>query len=82
VLLPGFVVLAGRNSLSCYVLQGVLAGLIFGGYGLGLFGKIGQMTLLPLSIGIAVAAMAIVAGLARRFGQAPLELVLRRVTYG
>jgi uncharacterized protein len=82
VLLPGFVVLAGRNSLSCYVLQGVLAGLIFGGYGLGLFGKIGKMTLLPLSIGIAVASMAIVAGLARRFGQAPLELVLRRVTYG
>jgi uncharacterized membrane protein YeiB len=40
------------------------------------------MALLPLSIGIAVVSMAIVAALARRFGQAPMELVLRRMTYG
>jgi len=40
------------------------------------------MALLPLSIGIAVVSMAIVAALARRFGQAQMELVLRRVTYG
>lgn len=80
--LPDWAVLAGRNSLSCYVLQGVLAGLIFGGYGLGLFGRLGQMSLLPVSLAVAVASMTLVAALARRFSQGPLELILRRVTYG
>jgi uncharacterized protein len=80
--LPGFVVLAGRNSLSCYVLQGILAGVLFGGYGLGLFGQLGQAVLLPLSVVIAGLAMALVAAVARRAGQGPLEWLLRRVTYG
>jgi uncharacterized protein len=80
--LPGFVMLAGRNSLSTYVLQGVLAGVLFGGYGLGLFGQLGQAVLLPLSVALAVLAMALVAAVARVAGQGPLEWVLRRATYG
>lgn len=80
--LPEWAVLAGRNSLSCYVSQGVLAGLIFAGYGLGLFGRLGQMALLPVSLLVALASMALVATIARRFGHGPLELILRRVTYG
>ncbi|MCU0909445.1 MAG: DUF418 domain-containing protein, partial [Rhodobacteraceae bacterium] len=80
--LPGFVVLAGRNSLSCYVLQGILAGVLFGGYGLGLFGQLGQAVLLPLSVALAVLAMLMVAAVARRTGQGPLEWLLRRATYG
>ena len=78
--LPAFVALAGRNSLTCYVLQGVLAGLVFGGYGLGLFGDLGQMAILPVSVAIAFLSMALVATWARRFGQGPLEWLLRRVT--
>lgn len=80
--LPNWAVLAGRNSLSCYVLQGVLAGLILGGYGLGLFGSLGQMVLLPVSLAVAFASMILVAVFARQFGHGPLELILRRVTYG
>ena len=80
--LPDWGRLAGRNSLSCYVLQGVLAGLISGGYGLGLFGNLGQMTLLPVSLAIALVSMILVAAFARRVGRGPLEVVLRRVTYG
>lgn len=80
--LPEFMVLAGRNSLSSYVLQGILAGLLFGGYGLGLFGQIGQLALLPLALAIALASMALVAASARASGHAPLERLLRRVTYG
>lgn len=80
--LPGVLVLAGRNSLSSYVLQGILAGLVFSGYGLGLFGALTQAALIPVSIGLALAAMLIVGIFARLFGRAPLEALLRRVTYG
>jgi uncharacterized protein len=80
--LPDWAVLAGRNSLSCYVLQGVLAGLVLGGHGLGLFGSLGQMNLLPISLAVAFASMTLVANFARRFGHGPLEAILRRVTYG
>lgn len=80
--LPGFLILAGRNSLTCYVLQGILAGLVFGGYGLGLFGTLGQMALLPLSLGLTVLSMVLTSVFARVFGHGPLELLLRRVTYG
>lgn len=80
VRMPAFVVLAGRNTLTCYVLQGVLAGLVFGGYGLGLFGALGQMAILPLSVAIALLSMGLVAAWAQRFGQGPLEWLLRRVT--
>jgi uncharacterized protein len=79
---PVWLVLGGRNSLSCYVLQGVLAGLVFGGDGLGLFGRLGHAALLPLSLGLAVVAMLLVSGFASRFGRGPLEALLRRVTYG
>lgn len=80
--LPDFIILAGRNSLTCYVLQGILAGLVFGGYGLGLFGALGQMALLPLSLGLTALSMALTSAFARVFGHGPLELLLRRVTYG
>ena len=80
--LPAILVLAGRNSLSSYVLQGVLAGLIFGGYGLGLFGHFGQAWLVPISIALALTAMVMVGLFARRIGRGPLEILLRRVTYG
>lgn len=82
VSLPKFMVLAGRNSLSSYVMQGILAGLIFGGYGFGLYDQIGHLLLIPLAIAIALISMALVAWMARSSGQAPLERLLRRITYG
>ncbi|MBG37012.1 MAG: hypothetical protein CMH92_14530 [Oceanicaulis sp.] len=80
--LPSILVLAGRNSLSSYVLQGVLAGLVFSGYGLGLFGQFGQAWLVPISIALALTAMVMVGLFARLMGRGPLEILLRRVTYG
>jgi uncharacterized protein len=79
---PRFFLLAGRNSLSCYVTQGLLAGLLFGGYGLGLFGTLGNLTLLALSFAVTILAMLPVVAFASRFGHGPLELLLRKVTYG
>lgn len=80
--LPEAILLAGRNSLSTYVLQGILAGAIFGGYGLGLFGSLGQAALLALALGVALAAMLAVAGFARLTGRGPLEHLLHRFTQG
>jgi uncharacterized protein len=82
IALPATLVRAGRNSLTAYVLQGAIGGLIFGGYGLGLFGTLGQAALLPLAVAVALAAMLITGAIAGRFGRGPLEALLRAVTYG
>ena len=45
-------------------------------------GLLGHAALLPLSVVVALAAMLAVGLYARLFGRGPLEVVLRRVTYG
>ncbi len=73
---------AGRGSLSVYLAQSVLAGLVFLSYGLGLFGELGPATTTP----IAIAIWLILAFAARwwfaRYRQGPAEWFLRWVTYG
>lgn len=76
---PEFFLRAGRNSLSTYVLQGVLAGLVFGGHGLGLYKTFGGFALFWLSLGIAFLSIACVSLYVRFFGRGPLEVVLRRI---
>ena len=78
---PGWLA-AGRNSLSGYVVQGAIAGLVFGGYGLGLYGQLGQAKLLILSLAIAVGSMLLALAWTRMFQRGPLEVVLRRITHG
>lgn len=80
--LPTLLIEAGRNSLSAYVSQGILAGVIFSSYGLGWFDAFGNAALLPMAIGLALLAMALTGLLAQRWGRGPLEAVLRRITYG
>jgi uncharacterized protein len=80
VSVPRVLVLAGQNSLSSYVTQGVLAGCVFGAYGLGLFDSLGQAVLMPVSLGIALTAMVLVGLYAKLFGRGPLEPILRKVT--
>lgn len=79
--LPSLLVAAGQNSLSVYVLQGVIAGFLFGGYGLGLFDRIGLAGLVPLGIAVASLAIIVVGAFTRRTGRGPLEALLRAVTY-
>lgn len=80
--MPDLLVLAGQNSLTAYVLQGVIAGLIFGGYGLGLFGQLDRAVLLALAVAVALLAMGLTGVMAGLWGRAPLEVLLRRITYG
>ena len=64
-------------SLSAYVAEGVVAGLVFEGHGLGLHGRVGDAACL----GIALAIYALVHALAdlwwRALGQGPLGRLLR-----
>lgn len=78
--LPRVLVLAGQNSLSSYVLQGVLAGLVFAGYGLGLFNQLGNFALLGVALAIGLAAMVLIGSYATAFGRGPLEPILRRIS--
>lgn len=78
--LPEILTLAGRNSLSVYVLQGIIASVLFGGYGFGLFGQFGDLQLIPISIGICIVAMLIVGLYAKKFGRGFLEPILRVIT--
>jgi uncharacterized protein len=80
--LPAVLARAGQNSLTAYLLQGILAGLVFGGHGLGLFGQLGQAALLPLAILLAFVAMLLTGLMAGRWGRGPFEALLRRITYG
>jgi uncharacterized protein len=73
---------AGRNSLTGYVLEGVIAGLVFGGHGLGLFGSLGQAMLVGVSVAIAGVAMMFEALWAKISPRGPLETVLRYITRG
>jgi uncharacterized protein len=80
ITVPQLLLQAGKNTLSCYVLQGVIAGWVFGGYGLGLFGHFGQWMLLWLALGIALVSMLLVGLYARMFSRGPLEQLLRRMS--
>lgn len=78
---PTPLLLAGRNSLSTYVAQGILAGLVFGAYGLGLFNTLGNLALLAVALLIAMIAMLCVGVWAAAFGRGPLEILLRKISY-
>ena len=77
---PGWLLAAGRNSLSAYVAQGILAGWVFGSYGLGLFGNIGAAGMLGLALIVWFASCLFAAACERLLGAGPLEQLLRLVT--
>lgn len=77
---PGWLMAAGRNSLSAYVAQGILAGWAFGSYGLGLFGQLGFAGLLGLAALVWLASCLFAAASEKLLGAGPLERALRLVT--
>ncbi len=78
--LPKLIVRAGQNSLSCYVLQGLIAGLIFGGYGFKYYGELNHSALLLLSILITFTSILLTSLMASYCTRAPLEKLLRYFT--
>lgn len=74
--------IAGRMSLSAYVAQGAIAGLIFNGYGLGLYGHVGDLACLALAVAIHAIANGLCAVWSRAVGPGRLERLLRMFTRG
>ncbi|MBD0271440.1 MAG: DUF418 domain-containing protein [Acetobacteraceae bacterium] len=68
---------AGRLSLSNYLGQSVAANAIFLGWGLGLYGSLGEAALLVLALAIAAAGLVASAVWLRRFRTGPAEWLLR-----
>lgn len=77
---PAWLLATGRNSLTCYVTQGVIAGWAFGSYGLGLFDRLGSAALVALALAIGLAAAGSAILWERWLGRGPLELLLARLT--
>lgn len=77
---PNWLLAAGRNSLTCYVTQGVLASWIFGSYGLGLYAELGEASLLGLAFGVALVASGSAVVWEKLMGRGPLEYLLNWAT--
>lgn len=74
--------LAGRMALSNYILQSILCGLIFYGYGLGWHNQLARTELLPIVAGIWILQLGLSFWWLQRYRQGPLERLWRRLTYG
>jgi len=72
----------GRMAFTNYIVQSVIAGWIFYGYGLGLMGKMGPASGMVLVIAIYLAQMLLSSWWLKRFRFGPLEWLWRTMMYG
>jgi uncharacterized protein len=72
----------GKMALSNYLLQSLVCTTIFYSYGFGLFGAVGPVTRLGLTVLIFVAQLALSAWWLHHFQFGPMEWVWRTLTYG
>ena len=72
----------GRMALSNYLLQSIICTLIFYGYGLGLFGKVGAAWGIVLTLGIYLLQIPLSHWWMSRFLYGPAEWLWRSLTYG
>jgi uncharacterized protein len=72
----------GRTAFSNYLLQSLVFGWIFFGYGLGLFGRLGATAVLLLGVGIYALQIWLSARWLSHFRFGPLEWLWRTLMYG
>lgn len=72
----------GRMALTNYLMQSLVCTLIFNGYGLGLFRKVGPAAGLALTLGIWLAQIPLSYFWLRNFRFGPAEWLWRTLTYG
>lgn len=72
----------GRMVLTGYLAQSVVFGFVFYGYGLGLFGRMGDVATVLLGLGVYAAEAVLAAVWLRRFRFGPVEWIWRSFTYG
>jgi uncharacterized membrane protein YeiB len=73
---------AGRMSLTNYLLQSVILGFIFYGYGFGLFGKLGQGAGACIAIALYTAQVLFSRWWLKHYRFGPFEWLWRRLSYG
>ncbi len=72
---------AGRMSLTAYIAEGVVGGLVFNGYGLALWGQLGAASVFAVAVAVFL-VVDVLCGLWARFDLVgPFERVLRSITY-
>jgi uncharacterized protein len=72
----------GRMAFTNYLMQSVIFGWVFYGYGLGLFGKLGVAAALAVGIGVYLLQVVVSALWLRRFLYGPVEWLWRSAMYG
>lgn len=72
----------GRMAFTNYVVQSLVLGFIFYGYGLGLFGKLGLASGLGIALAVYGAQVVVSAMVLRRCRYGPLEWLWRTLMYG
>jgi uncharacterized protein len=76
-----FMARAGSASLTAYLLQGLLLSLLFCGYGLGLYGRVGAAGCVLLAALAALGSLAFCSLWRERHARGPVEALLRALTY-
>lgn len=72
----------GRMAFTSYLVQSIIFGWIFYGYGFGLFNRVGVATALAIGIGVYVAQVLISAWWLKHYRFGPLEWLWRSAMYG
>jgi uncharacterized protein len=72
----------GRMAFTNYLMQSVIFGWLFYGYGLGLFGKLGVAAALAIGTGVYILQVAFSAWWLQRFFYGPVEWLWRSAMYG
>jgi uncharacterized protein len=72
----------GRMALTNYLMQSMIFGWVFYGYGLGLFGKLGVAVALVIGIGVYVLQVAFSAYWLQHYFYGPVEWLWRSAMYG
>jgi len=76
-----FVARGGTASLTAYLLQSLILSLIFAGYGLGYYGKLGAFTCVMVALAVGLFSITFTSLWRTRFNRGPMEMLLRRWTY-
>jgi uncharacterized protein len=72
----------GRMAFTNYLIQSLVLGWIFYGYGLGLFGRLSVVTAFAIGLGVYAAQVAFGAWWLRRYRYGPVEWLWRSLMYG
>ena len=72
----------GRMAFTNYLMQSLIFGWVFYGYGLGLFGKLGVAAALSIGIGVYILQVAFSAYWLKKYLYGPVEWLWRTAMYG